>query len=75
MRHGKFVSRAEAEGTTLAEALDRYLDEVVSRKHTKGEDAICRWWSALPLSSRPMAAVRGKDIAEAIRQRTKPLAR
>ncbi|MHB8392370.1 MAG: site-specific integrase, partial [Acidobacteriaceae bacterium] len=43
--------------------------EVVSRKHTKGEDAICRWWSALPLSSRPMAAVRGKDIAEAIRQK------
>ena len=69
MRRGKFVSRAEAEGTTLAEALARYIDEVVLRKHTKGEDAICRWWSALPVSSRPMAAVRGKDITAAIRQK------
>ena len=69
MRRGKFVCRAEAEGTTLAEALARYLEEVVRRKHTKGEDAICRWWADLPVSSRPMAAVRGKDVAAAIRQK------
>ena len=32
MDRGVFVSRAEAEGTTLAEALERYALEVSSRK-------------------------------------------
>lgn len=67
MDRGIFVSRAEAENTTLAEALDRYQNEVVVRKHTKGEDAIVRWWAALPLARQPMASIRGKDIATAVR--------
>ena len=44
MRRGKFVSRAEAEGTTLAEALARYIDEVVLRKHTNRWGKIHRFW-------------------------------
>ena len=67
MGRGTFVSSAEAEGTTLAEALERYQSEVVTTKRTKGEDAICRWWAALPIARRPMAGIRGKDIAEAVK--------
>ena len=66
MDRGAFVSRAEAENTTLGEALTRYLTEVVARKHTKGEDAIVRWLGALPLAHQPMANIRGKDIAATI---------
>ena len=69
MRRGVFVSHAEAENTTLAEALDRYQSEVVAAKRTKGEDAICRWWAALPIARRPMASIRGKDIAEAVKHK------
>ena len=66
MDRGAFVSRAEAENTTLGEALNRYLTEIVARKHTKGEDAIVRWWVALPMARQPMANIRSKDIAAAI---------
>ena len=67
IRRCTFVSRTEAESTTLAEALNRYQNEIVDLKHTKGEDAIIRWWAALPLARRPIASVRGKDIAAAIK--------
>ena len=67
MGNGTFVSRTEAESTTLREALNRYQGEVVAAKRTKGEDAICRWWAALPIARRPMASIRGKDIAEAVK--------
>lgn len=67
IRHGTFVSRTEAETTTLREALCRYQAEIVARKRTKGEDAIIRWWADLPLARRPIASVRGKDIAAAIK--------
>ena len=32
-----FVSRTETENTTPGEAFNRYLTEIVARKHTKGE--------------------------------------
>ena len=67
MDRGVFVSRAEAESTTLAEAVERYQSEVVARKHTKGEDAIVRWWTALPIARRSMASIRGTDVAAAIK--------
>ena len=67
MARGVFVSRAEAENTTLGEALNRYLTEIVARKHTKGEDAIVRWWAALPLARRPMASIRGQDVTTAVK--------
>ena len=65
MDRGVFVSRAEAENTTLAEALDRYLREVTPRK--KGADREAdriKRWKARPIAKRMIAAVRGKDIAD-----------
>ena len=67
IRRGTFISRAEAEITTLRETLGRYQTKVVAHKRTKGEDAIIRWWADLLLARRPIASVRGKDIAAAIK--------
>ena len=44
MDRGAFLSRSEAEGTTLFEALDRYLAEVSSQKKARGEASFVRWW-------------------------------
>lgn len=64
MDRGSFVSRAEAESTTLREALERYQREVTPRK--KGADVERYRIGALlslPLALRPLAAVRGADVA------------
>ena len=65
---GVFVSRAEAEATSLAEALDRYAREVVPRKRsgTRELSTVAAWRSS-SLASRSMAGVRGKDMADAVR--------
>ena len=70
MKRGVFVSRAEAERTTLTEALDRYTHEVTPRK--KATTAACerdriRAWAASFLSRRSLASIRGKDVADAVR--------
>ena len=66
MDRGVFVSRAEAENTTLAEALARYAQEVTPRKKattaSRERDRI-RAWAASSLSQRSLASVRGKDVA------------
>ena len=67
MDRGVFVSRAEAEGTTLAEVLARYAREIVSGKKSKGEISIVRWWAASALGGRSMASIRGKDVADTIK--------
>ena len=67
MDQGAFISRSEAEGTTLSEALDRYLIEVSSQKKGHSEASFVRWWQSLPMARRPMASIRGKDIAGAIK--------
>ena len=69
MARGVFVSRAEAEGTTLAEVLERYAREVTSVKRAKGEISIIKWWAASPLAGRPMASIRGKDVADTIKEK------
>ena len=59
-----FVSRAEAERTSLATALDRYEREVTSKK--KGavqERTRIRQWRQNPLANRSLASLRGSDIA------------
>jgi integrase len=65
---GVFASRAEAEATSLAEALERYAREVVPSKRsgTRELSTVGVWRSSL-LGARPLASVRGKDIADAIR--------
>ena len=67
MDRGVFVSRAEAENTTLAEALDRYAAEVSSVKKTANREIYTiRWWQASALGPRSLASIRGKDIASVL---------
>ncbi|WP_205736201.1 site-specific integrase [Acidiferrobacter sp. SPIII_3] len=70
MDRGVFVSRAEAENTTLAEALDRYLTEVTpGKRRPENEAGFIRRWQAQPLARRVLATIRGKDMAAYIQQR------
>ena len=64
MDRGVFISRKEAENTTLSEALDRYEREVSSTK--KGylqEKKRIRAWKSHPLAKRFLASIQGKDFA------------
>lgn len=70
MERGVFVSRAEAEATTLAEALNRYEAEVSVRKRGSArERRRIERWRQRPLAKRSLASIRGKDIADYIRER------
>ncbi|MHB2021531.1 MAG: site-specific integrase [Candidatus Xenobia bacterium] len=70
MDGGSFVSRVEAESTTLAEALDRYVTEVTSRKkHVAKEAPRVRALQSRRIALKTLAAVRGKDVAAFIRER------
>ncbi len=64
MDQGLFVSRNEAETTTVAELLDRYLKEYTCKKRGAGPEA-CRIRALLrhPLAKRFIGTVRGVDIA------------
>lgn len=62
---GVFVSRTEAESTTLCEALDRYEREIVSLKKGKAQEvSLLKTWRATPVAQRSMASVRSSDIAK-----------
>ena len=61
---GVFVSRKEAENTTLSEALDRYEREIiVEKKGAVQEKSRIRIWKRSPLAKRFLAQVQGKDVA------------
>ncbi|MHB1606228.1 MAG: site-specific integrase [Leptospirales bacterium] len=65
MTRGVFVSRKEAENTTLSEALDPYLKEITEKK--KGSYQESRRIENLKihrLGKRFLATIQGKDIAE-----------
>ena len=65
---GIFVSRIEAESTTLAEALDRYETEISSYKRSADrERSTITAWRESSLGQRMLASIRGKDIAQAVR--------
>jgi integrase len=65
MDRGIFVSRAEAERTTLAAALDRYKREVSSRKAHPAQDyQRISHWSRQPLAHRFLASLKGSDFAQ-----------
>ena len=54
----------EAESTTLAEALDRYLSEVTStKKGAKQEQVRIKKWKEHKLASKGLAAIRSSDMA------------
>jgi len=64
MVRGVFVSRKEAENTTLAEALERYKREIASeKKGARQESHRIQAWISHPLSNRFLASIQGKDIA------------
>lgn len=65
MKRGVFVSRKEAESTTVSEALDRYGKEITPRKKSAARelDRIKRW-QARPLAQCFLASVKGKDLAK-----------
>ncbi len=65
MDRGIFVSRKEAESTTLGEALERYGKEVSAlKKGAVQELSVVRMLSGSPLSRMYLAAIQGKDIAK-----------
>ena len=67
---GVFISRTEAENTTLAGALGRYLVEIVpQKKNADREGRRVKAFQDRPLARRSMASIQGKDIANFIRDR------
>lgn len=64
MDKGVFISRAEAESTTLKELLERYLEEITPlKKGAASETNRARALIRLPLARRYVAGIRGVDIA------------
>src|SRR5689334_3313986 len=64
MSRGVWVSRGEAEATTLYEALTRYEAEVVpTKKGAAQEESVLRACKAEEVAKRPLAAIRSADVA------------
>lgn len=61
---GSFVSRIEAENTTLFQLLNRYLNEITPhKKHFKVEVCRIKAWLKNPLSQRYLSTLRTTDFA------------
>ncbi|SOB56995.1 Site-specific recombinase XerD [Pseudodesulfovibrio profundus] len=73
MDKGVFVSREEAEGTTLTEAIDRYIKEYIQTrlKHPKRETDRANAIRSRDISKLFLARIRGKEIAAFIKEREK----
>lgn len=70
MGRGVWRPSAEAESTTLAEALRRYRSEITPKKRgARQEEGRIGKLLVHPLALRSLASVRGKDIADFIRDR------
>lgn len=64
MSRGVWVSRSEAEATTLYEALKRYEEEISAiKKGAVQELSVLKSCKALDLAKRPLASIRSSDIA------------
>lgn len=64
MNRGIFVSRAEAERTTLAESLERYKAEISAHKaHPQQDDQRIGHWLMQELANDFLANLRGADFA------------
>jgi len=65
MSRGVWVSRSEAEATTLFEALKRYEEEVsLLKKGAAQEFSVIKTCQAVDLARRPLATIRSADIAK-----------
>ena len=75
MTRGVFVSRAEAERTTLCDLLDRYCQDISPTKKGAAPEIIrIRAMMRDPISQRFVATVRGSDIASYRDKRLKGVA-
>lgn len=64
MVRGVWVSRAEAEATTLLDALDRYEREVLpAKKGAVQERSVLKLCRTLDIAQRTLANIRGADLA------------
>ena len=64
MTRGVFVTRKEAENTTLSEALTRYEREISSKKKSHDREKVyIRQWSRSSLAKRFLSTIQGKDVA------------
>jgi dsDNA-binding SOS-regulon protein len=65
MARGVWISRSEAEATTLHEALMRYEQEVShAKKGAAQESSVLKICKAVSLAKRPLAAIRSADVAK-----------
>jgi integrase len=65
MARGVWLSRGEAERTTLREALDRYEREVTpSKRSAEQERRLLRSLRGINLAARSLATIRGADLAQ-----------
>ena len=65
MGRGSYVSRAEAEATTLYESLDRYMREISpSKKGCNQEIVRLKRWQQDKLAKRPLASLNSADFAK-----------
>ncbi|WP_250532737.1 site-specific integrase [Caballeronia sp. AZ10_KS36] len=65
MSRGVWVSRSEAEATTLFEALKRYEEEIsLSKKGAAQELSVLKTYKAVDLAKRPLATIRSADVAK-----------
>ncbi|MBN9340652.1 MAG: site-specific integrase [Comamonadaceae bacterium] len=65
MARGVWVSRGEAEATTLGEALERYEAEItLKKKSATGERSFLRIWRGSALAKRSLASIRSADVAK-----------
>ena len=68
MERGAWRDRKDAENTTLKEALDRYAEEVTTRKkEQKSELAKIRQWQSRPIASMFMSNVRGREVSGVVK--------
>lgn len=65
MDKGHFVSRAEADSTTLSNALDRYLQEITPlKKGWQSETNRIKTWKRHKLAARFLGSLKGSDFAQ-----------
>jgi integrase len=71
MDSGTFIDRKEAENTTLFAAFERFCSEYVPQRyaHPKKEEARIRQIQQRPIAAKFLAAIRGRDISDLIRER------
>jgi integrase len=69
IERGIWRDRSEAESTTLKECIERYLSEVTPRKKNGHPEALkLQQWLRRPIASRFMSTIRGRDVAEVIKE-------